>query len=88
MVLDSDTENVIVTWSISGVLIYKDSLRKKDQAGNQKTDALDNWYSVIHNIKPQIRVMVIQYRYIPGTQKKHVVKGAKRLYTLYDMLFL
>lgn len=54
MVLDACLENVIVTWSISGVLIYGDSHRRRDRAGNQKTDALDHWYSVIHNIKPQV----------------------------------
>ena len=42
LVLDSGMENVIVTWSISGVLIYEEKKKKKDQAGDQKTDALNN----------------------------------------------
>lgn len=42
LVLDSGMENVIVTRSISGVLIYGVSHRRRDRAGNQKTGALDN----------------------------------------------
>lgn len=45
LVLDSGMENVIVTKSISGVLIYGVSHRGKDRAENQKTAVLDNWYS-------------------------------------------
>lgn len=42
LVLDSGMENVIVTRSISGALIYGVSRRRKDRAGDQKTGALDN----------------------------------------------
>lgn len=42
LVLDTGMENVIVTKSISGGLIYGDGRRRKDQAGDQKTDGLDN----------------------------------------------
>lgn len=42
LVPDSGMENVIVTWSISGVLLYGGSHRRKNRAGNQKTDVLDN----------------------------------------------
>lgn len=42
LVLDSWTENVIVTWSISGGLIYGDGHGRQDRAGDQKTDALYN----------------------------------------------
>ncbi len=42
LVLDSGMENVIVTWSISGGLIYGDGLGGKDEAGYQKTDSLDD----------------------------------------------
>ena len=84
MVLDSDTENVIVTWSISGVLIYEDSLRKKDQAGDQKTDALNNWYFVSHNIKPQIFILwLCRYPagclYISGLPEHEVIQTARAL---------
>lgn len=54
LVLDSGMENVIVTKSISGGLIYGDGHRKRDRAGNQKTAALDNLYPTGHNIEPQI----------------------------------
>lgn len=36
MVLDSDTENVIVTRSISGGLIYGDGHGRKDRQGIKK----------------------------------------------------
>ena len=52
MVFDSGLENVIVTGSISGGLIYGDSYGRKDRAGNQKTDALLNLYSVSRSINP------------------------------------
>lgn len=58
LVLDSGMENVIVTKSISGVLLYGVSHRRKDKAGNQNTDALYNLYSVSHNIKPQFQLTV------------------------------
>ncbi len=58
LVLDSGMENVIVTRSISGVLLYGVSHRRKDKAGNQKTDALYNLYSVSHSIKPQVQLTV------------------------------
>lgn len=54
LVLDSGMENVIVTRSISGGLVYGVSHMGKDQAENQKTNALYNWYSVSHSIEPQV----------------------------------
>lgn len=60
LVLDSGTENVIVTWSISGGLIYGDGHGKKDKAGDQKTDALDDLYFISlsmadHNLQVLIK---------------------------------
>ena len=54
LVLDSGMENVIVTKSISGGLIYGDGHRRMGRAGNRKTAALDNWYPMGHNVEPQI----------------------------------
>ncbi len=42
LVFDSGMENVIVTQSISGGLIYEDGHRRRDWAGDQKTAVLDN----------------------------------------------
>lgn len=50
MVLDSGMENVIVTQSISGGMIYGDGYRRKDQAEDQKTDVLENWYLVCQDV--------------------------------------
>lgn len=52
LVLDSGMENVIVTKSISGGLIYGDSHRRKDKAEDQKTAFLDNRYPKGRNVDP------------------------------------
>lgn len=58
LVLDSGMENIIVTKSISGGLIYGDGHRIRDRAGNQKTDALDNWYPTGHDMEPEIKITI------------------------------
>lgn len=60
LVLDSGMENVIVTWSISGGLIYGDGHGRKDRTGDQKTDVLDDLYFISlsiadHNLQVWIK---------------------------------
>ena len=45
MIFDSGMENVKVTKSI-----YGDGHRRKDQTGDQKTDALEIWYLVCQDV--------------------------------------
>ena len=50
MIFDSGMENVKVTKSISGGLVYGDGHRRKDQTGDQKTDALEIWHLVCQDV--------------------------------------